>query len=78
MNKPFRTFYLIVAIQLIFFNLPITHGASIESVDSGFDVVNAISTATTKADHEKIALYYEQQAKNLESKMELHERMKAV
>lgn len=78
MNKPISIFSLIVAAQLAFFNLPLTHGASIEGVDSGFDVVNAISTAKTQADQEKIATYYEQQAVDFESKISQHERMKAA
>ncbi len=48
---------------------------SAQAADAGFDVAAAISAAATKADHEKIATFYEQQATELEAKIAQHQKM---
>jgi hypothetical protein len=40
-----------------------------------FDLENAIKTAKTPADHERIAAYYEQEVAEYQKKASLHERM---
>jgi hypothetical protein len=51
---------------------------SAQAADDGFDVAAAISTAATKADHEKIAAFYEQQATELDTKVAQHKKMSAA
>ncbi len=46
------------------------------AIEADFDVATAINTAVTKADHEKIEAFYEQQAKDLDAKVAQHQRMK--
>lgn len=45
------------------------------ATDSTFDVVAAISAAVTKADHEKIAAFYAQEAMDLDAKVAQHQKM---
>ncbi len=48
---------------------------AVRATESTFDVVAAISTAVTKADHEKIADFYAQEAVDLDAKVAQHQKM---
>lgn len=50
-------------------------GSTTKAETSVFDLENAIKTAKTPADHERIAAYYEQEAAEYQKKASLHERM---
>lgn len=71
-----RVLGVFVALLMIVFASPESHAESIEAENPAFDVATAIGSASTKTDHEKIALYFEREAKDLGMKVALHQRMK--
>ena len=75
MTKLFRTLSTIAALQLILFVVLGSHAEMALAAEPEFDIAAAISAATTKADHEKIATFYEQQATELDAKIAQHQRM---
>ena len=60
---------LAVAAQLVSFSL------GVSAADQSTNIEAVISSAKTKADHEKIAAFYEAEATSLQRKLEQHKRM---
>lgn len=74
MNISLRGLIGAAAIQLCVF-APLGLYSNPVLAEADFDVATAISSAATKADHQKIAAFYEQQAKDLEAKVAQHQKM---
>ncbi len=75
MNKIMRDALAATAIQFAAVVPLVTVGASASAADPAFNIEEAITSASTKADHENIAAYYEREAADLQQKLERHKRM---
>lgn len=75
MNQKMRAILAGAALQLAMAVPFLTYGANASAADVGVNIVEAITSASTKADHERIAAFYEQEAKALHEKVAQHEEM---
>ncbi len=75
MNRIMRDALAATAIQIAVVAPLVTFGVAASAADQAFNVEEAIATAAAKADHARIAAYYEQEAADLEKKLEQHKRM---
>ena len=76
MTKALRALCAITTLQFMVFALPVLHAGSAQATEPVFDVAIAIESASNKADHDKIAVYFEREARDFETKIALHQRMK--
>ena len=75
MTKILRALCAIPALQLMVFAWPAPYAGSAQVTATDFDVTTAIESVSTKADHEKIAMYFEREAEDLDVKVAQHQRM---
>ncbi len=75
MTKILRALCAITTLQFMVFALPALHAGSAQATEPDSDVATAIEAASTKADHEKIAAYFETEASDFEAKVAQHRRM---
>ena len=75
MNHKMRAILAGAVLQLAMAVPFLTYGANASAADVGVNIVEAIASASTKADHERIAAFYEQEAKGLHEKATQHEEM---
>jgi hypothetical protein len=71
--KPLSLILMVLFGALLFACAP--SGSTTKAETAAFDLENAIKTAKTPADHERIAAYYEQEAAEYKKKAAQHERM---
>ena len=71
-----RTLCIVGAIQIASLALTGLQAATSAQAKPDFEISSSIKSATTSADHEKIAAYFEQEATDLDSKSALHREMK--
>jgi hypothetical protein len=76
MTNIFRALCAIAALQFMVFASPAPHAGSAQATEADFDVETPIQSASTKADHEKLAAYFEREASGFDAKTALHQRMK--
>ena len=78
MTESLHRYYAVIVLALLLLGTFGLGAGAVSALEPGIDIGEEIESANTKADHEAIAAFYQEEAKRVDEDIARHKRMSAA